>query len=166
MDRGTDAWNLLLGKVIPLRLGYVGVVNRSQEAVLPGLRARISASLVTLAKEHASYGEITESKAWVRKTLNSELWHACAGPLVSLPRLGALYFTSLRDIAYKETDEIYAQMTLQPLNSDQACKVPLYWGITTDGYVAFVRIKLVSLLLGQAHSVVISHTRNSWTICN
>ncbi|KAG5125146.1 hypothetical protein JHK82_031883 [Glycine max] len=123
MDRGTDAWNLLLGKVIPLRLGYVGVVNRSQEAVLPGLRARISASLVTLAKEHASYGEITESKAWVRKTLNSELWHACAGPLVSLPRLGALYFTSLRDI-------------------------------------------VSILLLGQAHSVVISHTRNSWTICN
>lgn len=31
MDRGTDARNLLLGKVIPLRLGYVGVVNRSQE---------------------------------------------------------------------------------------------------------------------------------------
>ncbi|WVZ24233.1 hypothetical protein V8G54_002777 [Vigna mungo] len=113
MDRGTDARNLLLGKVIPLRLGYVGVVNRCQEdilmnrsikdalvaeekffrsrpiysgladscgvpqlakklnkilaqhikALLPGLRARISASLVTLAKEHASYGEITESKA-------------------------------------------------------------------------------------------------------
>lgn len=33
MDRGTDARNLLLGKVIPLRLGYVGVVNRSQEVV-------------------------------------------------------------------------------------------------------------------------------------
>ncbi|KAK6231725.1 hypothetical protein SCA6_001798 [Theobroma cacao] len=29
MDRGTDARNLLLGKVIPLRLGYIGVVNRS-----------------------------------------------------------------------------------------------------------------------------------------
>ncbi|KAF7803779.1 dynamin-related protein 3A-like [Senna tora] len=113
MDRGTDARNLLLGKVIPLRLGYVGVVNRSQEDiqnnrsikdalaaeekffrshpvysslaeccgipqlakklnqilaqhiknVLPGLRARISSSLVSVAKEHASYGEITESKA-------------------------------------------------------------------------------------------------------
>ncbi|KAK4271329.1 hypothetical protein QN277_020039 [Acacia crassicarpa] len=113
MDRGTDARNLLLGKVIPLRLGYVGVVNRSQEdiqmnrsikdaliaeeaffrsrpiysglaescgvpqlakklnqilaqhikAVLPGLRARISSQLVSVAKEHASYGEITESKA-------------------------------------------------------------------------------------------------------
>ncbi|KAK2393282.1 Dynamin-related protein 3A [Trifolium repens] len=113
MDRGTDARNLLLGKVIPLRLGYVGVVNRSQEdiqmnrsikdalvaeekffrsrpvysgladscgipqlakklnqilaqhikAVLPGLRAHISTNLVTVAKEHHSYGEITESKA-------------------------------------------------------------------------------------------------------
>ncbi|KAJ1419218.1 P-loop containing nucleoside triphosphate hydrolase [Sesbania bispinosa] len=34
LDRGTDAQNLLLGKVIPLRLGYVGVVNRSQEDIL------------------------------------------------------------------------------------------------------------------------------------
>ncbi|KAL8168053.1 hypothetical protein V2J09_009552 [Rumex salicifolius] len=33
MDRGTDARNLLLGKVIPLRLGYIGVVNRSQEDI-------------------------------------------------------------------------------------------------------------------------------------
>ena len=31
MDRGTDARNLLLGNIIPLHLGYVGVVNRSQE---------------------------------------------------------------------------------------------------------------------------------------
>ncbi|XXG49120.1 hypothetical protein AAC387_Pa02g3387 [Persea americana] len=113
MDRGTDARNFLLGNVIPLRLGYVGVVNRSQEdilynrsikdalayeeeffrkktvyhglqdrcgipqlakklnqilvqhirTVLPGLKARISAQLVAVAKEHAAYGEITESKA-------------------------------------------------------------------------------------------------------
>nr|XP_043634595.1 dynamin-related protein 3A-like [Erigeron canadensis] len=33
MDRGTDACNLLLGKTIPLRLGYIGVVNRSQEDI-------------------------------------------------------------------------------------------------------------------------------------
>ncbi|GKC75772.1 dynamin-related protein 3A-like protein [Tanacetum coccineum] len=31
MDRGTDARNFLLGKVIPLRIGYIGAVNRSQE---------------------------------------------------------------------------------------------------------------------------------------
>jgi len=27
-----------------------------------------------------------------RKTINSELWHACAGPLVSLPQLGSLVY--------------------------------------------------------------------------
>ncbi|KAI7755254.1 hypothetical protein M8C21_031324, partial [Ambrosia artemisiifolia] len=31
IDRETYARNFLLGKVIPLQLGYVGVVNRSQE---------------------------------------------------------------------------------------------------------------------------------------
>ncbi|KAL3844063.1 hypothetical protein ACJIZ3_001466 [Penstemon smallii] len=33
MDKGTDACKFLLGKVVPLRLGYVGVVNRSQEDI-------------------------------------------------------------------------------------------------------------------------------------
>ncbi|KAG1330908.1 dynamin-related protein 3A [Cocos nucifera] len=113
MDRGTDARNFLLGNVIPLKLGYVGVVNRSQQdinfnrsikdalafeenffrsqpvyhglshccgvpqlakklnqilvqhikAVLPGLKSRINAQLVAVAKEHAAYGDVAESKA-------------------------------------------------------------------------------------------------------
>ncbi|XP_045817663.1 dynamin-related protein 3A-like isoform X1 [Trifolium pratense] len=129
MDRGTDARNLLLGKVIPLRLGYVGVVNRSQEdiqmnrsikdalvaeekffrsrpvysgladscgipqlakklnqilaqhikALLPGLRAHISTNLVTVAKEHQSYGEITESKAGQGVLLLNILSKYCEG---------------------------------------------------------------------------------------
>ncbi|KAL5785924.1 hypothetical protein ACOSQ2_008316 [Xanthoceras sorbifolium] len=33
MDRGTNACNFLLGKVVPLCLGYVGVVNRCQEDI-------------------------------------------------------------------------------------------------------------------------------------
>lgn len=32
------------------------------KALLPGLKSRISNALVSVAKEHASYGEITESK--------------------------------------------------------------------------------------------------------
>ncbi|XP_020590612.1 dynamin-related protein 3A-like isoform X2 [Phalaenopsis equestris] len=113
MDRGTDARNFLLGNVIPLQLGYVGVVNRSQQdinlnrsikdalaneeaffrrqpvyhglshccgvpklakklnqilvqhirSVLPGLKSRINSQLVAVAKEHASYGDVVESKA-------------------------------------------------------------------------------------------------------
>jgi hypothetical protein len=33
MDAGTDANDVLMGRVIPLRLGYVGVVNRSQQDI-------------------------------------------------------------------------------------------------------------------------------------
>lgn len=33
MDKGTDAYDVLTGKVIPLRLGFVGVVNRSQQDI-------------------------------------------------------------------------------------------------------------------------------------
>ncbi|KAG8043876.1 hypothetical protein GUJ93_ZPchr0458g22524 [Zizania palustris] len=87
-----------------------------------------------------------------KKCLNSELWHACAGPLVCLPTVGTrvVYFPQghseqvaastnkeveghipnypnlpaqlicqLHDVtmhADVETDEVYAQMTLQPLN--------------------------------------------------
>ncbi|OVA01828.1 Dynamin central domain [Macleaya cordata] len=43
------------------RLGSILVQHI--KAVLPGLKSRISSSLVAVAKEHASYGEITESKA-------------------------------------------------------------------------------------------------------
>eukprot|EP01117_Protostelium_nocturnum_P014930 TRINITY_DN5737_c0_g2_i1.p1 TRINITY_DN5737_c0_g2~~TRINITY_DN5737_c0_g2_i1.p1 ORF type:complete len:714 (-),score=237.94 TRINITY_DN5737_c0_g2_i1:584-2725(-) len=30
MDKGTDALDMLMGRIVPLRLGYIGVVNRSQ----------------------------------------------------------------------------------------------------------------------------------------
>ena len=33
MDKGTDAMDVLQGKVIPLKLGYIGVVNRSQRDI-------------------------------------------------------------------------------------------------------------------------------------
>ncbi|KAJ4844693.1 Auxin response factor 8 [Turnera subulata] len=90
-----------------------------------------------------------------KKCLNSELWHACAGPLVSLPTVGSrvVYFpqghseqvaaTTNREVdghipnypslppqlicqlhnvtmhADIETDEVYAQMTLQPLTPQE-----------------------------------------------
>lgn len=33
MDKGTDATDVLLGKVIPFELGIIGVVNRSQQDI-------------------------------------------------------------------------------------------------------------------------------------
>ncbi|KAK7347897.1 hypothetical protein VNO80_22439 [Phaseolus coccineus] len=98
-----------------------------------------------------SNGFLPNSGEGERKTINSELWHACAGPLVSLPPVGSLvvYFPQghseqvaasmqketdfipsypnlpsklicmLHNVALHadpETDEVYAQMTLQPVN--------------------------------------------------
>ncbi|KHG01922.1 Auxin response factor 19 [Gossypium arboreum] len=96
-------------------------------------------------------GFMANSAEGERKSINSELWHACAGPLVSLPPVGSLvvYFPQghseqvaasmqketdfipsypnlpsklicmLHNVtlhADPETDEVYAQMTLQPVN--------------------------------------------------
>ncbi|XWS16018.1 hypothetical protein CRYUN_Cryun34aG0050400 [Craigia yunnanensis] len=96
-----------------------------------------------------------EDFAGEKRVLNSELWHACAGPLVSLPLVGSkvVYFPQghseqvaastnkevdahipnypslppqlicqLHNVtmhADVETDEVYAQMTLQPLSPQE-----------------------------------------------
>ncbi|VAI12806.1 unnamed protein product [Triticum turgidum subsp. durum] len=101
-----------------------------------------------------------------QRCLNSELWHACAGPLVSLPAVGSrvIYFPQghseqvaastnkevdaqipnypnlppqlicqLHNVtmhADAETDEVYAQMTLQPLSpgsNDRKSKKSLFF---------------------------------------
>ncbi|CAI9786672.1 unnamed protein product [Fraxinus pennsylvanica] len=54
--------------------------------------------------------------------LNSELWHICAAPLVSLPADGShvVYFSQGHSKqAGIETDDVYAQMTLQPLSPQE-----------------------------------------------
>ncbi|KAG8376257.1 hypothetical protein BUALT_Bualt09G0044300 [Buddleja alternifolia] len=98
-----------------------------------------------------SNGFVANSGEGEKKLINSELWHACAGPLVSLPPVGSLvvYFPQghseqvaasmqkeadgipsypnlpsklicmLHNVtlhADAETDEVYAQMTLQPVS--------------------------------------------------
>ncbi|KAJ4774715.1 Auxin response factor [Rhynchospora pubera] len=109
-----------------------------------------SSNAVSLFDEMKLLGEMQNNK----KMINSELWHACAGPLVSLPQPGSLVFyfpqghseqvaaTTRQSVtsqipnypnlpsqlmcqvhnvtlhADKETDEIYTQMTLQPVNSE------------------------------------------------
>ncbi|KAH9305874.1 hypothetical protein KI387_010278, partial [Taxus chinensis] len=104
-------------------------------------------------KPPSSNGVVGHPTDGERRSINSELWHACAGPLVSLPPVGSLvvYFPQghseqvaasmakesdghipnypnlpsklicqLHNVtlhADVETDEVYAQMTLQPVNT-------------------------------------------------
>lgn len=96
-----------------------------------------------------------QDQSGARKPLNSELWHACAGPLVSLPQVGSLvyYFPQghIEQLAAstkrpatsqipnypnlpsqlicqvlnvtlhadKDTDEIFAQMSLQSIKTEK-----------------------------------------------
>ncbi|CAA0836981.1 Auxin response factor 19 [Striga hermonthica] len=108
-----------------------------------------------LSSSSPSPGFNGETEEGEKKCLNSELWHACAGPLVSLPQIGSrvVYFPQghseqvaastnkevdstipnypglqpqlicqLHNVtmhADVETDEVYAQMTLQPLTPQE-----------------------------------------------
>nr|AJA30438.1 auxin response factor 6 [Dimocarpus longan] len=103
----------------------------------------------------SSAGFSPQTQEGEKRVLNSELWHACAGPLVSLPAVGSrvVYFAQghseqvaastnkevdahipnypslppqlicqLHNVTMHadiETDEVYAQMTLQPLNPQE-----------------------------------------------
>lgn len=107
-----------------------------------------------LLEEMKLFKEMQDNSG-ARKPLHSELWHACAGPLVSLPQVGSLvyYFPQghIEQVAIstkrpatsqipnypnlpsqlmcqvhnvtlhadKDTDEIFAQMSLQPIKTEK-----------------------------------------------
>ncbi|XP_051923853.1 dynamin-1-like isoform X2 [Hippocampus zosterae] len=76
MDEGTDARDILENKLLPLRRGYVGVVNRSQKDI--DGRKDITAALQAERKfflSHASYRHLAErmGTAYLQKVLNQQL---------------------------------------------------------------------------------------------
>ena len=69
MDRGTDACAYLRGEVVPLRLGYVGVVNRCQQDIAQRRSIREArASEMEFFRQHPTYVELpncgTEALGW------------------------------------------------------------------------------------------------------
>ena len=78
MDPGTDALDMIHGRIIPLRRGYVAVVNRSQADIKANLSIRES-----LRKEaaffvnHPSYRSMSNKcgSQYLSKNLNTVLMH-------------------------------------------------------------------------------------------
>lgn len=59
MDRGTDCMDVLTGKVYPLKLGYIGIVNRCQEDINKGVTVKESLKKENeFFKNHPKYGSI------------------------------------------------------------------------------------------------------------
>ncbi|XP_055550264.1 dynamin isoform X3 [Wyeomyia smithii] len=76
MDEGTDARDILENKLLPLRRGYIGVVNRSQKDIEG--RKDITAALGAERKfflSHPSYRHIADrlGTPFLQKTLNQQL---------------------------------------------------------------------------------------------
>ncbi|CAG9332333.1 unnamed protein product [Blepharisma stoltei] len=76
MDRGTDALSMLNGSVFPLRLGYVGIICRSQEDINNGMPMDIHSQLEDrFFKESPIYGRISDRLGvrYLRTRLNKLL---------------------------------------------------------------------------------------------
>ncbi len=73
MDRGTDAMDVILGRVVPLRLGFIPVVNRSQDAI--NKRVAVAAARraeASFFESHAKYSQIKDrvGTAYLAQRLN------------------------------------------------------------------------------------------------
>lgn len=76
MDHGTNALDILTGKVYPLKLGFIGVVNRSQQDIMT--RKSLDDSLAAemeFFNSHPAYKTIASrcGTAYLAKTLNKTL---------------------------------------------------------------------------------------------
>lgn len=78
MDDGTDAMDMLQGRVIPLKKGYVGVINRSQADINSQLSIRDSlVKEQNFFKTHPAYRPVASKMGtqYLSKTLNTILMH-------------------------------------------------------------------------------------------
>ncbi|XP_063747074.1 dynamin 3a isoform X3 [Eleginops maclovinus] len=76
MDKGTDARNILENRLLPLRRGYIGVVNRSQKDIVG--KKDVKAALLAEKNfflSHPAYKHMAETMGtpYLQKTLNQQL---------------------------------------------------------------------------------------------
>ncbi|CAF0777886.1 unnamed protein product [Didymodactylos carnosus] len=76
MDRGTDAYDVLCGRIIPVKLGIIGVVNRSQEDIhkKKPIEEALRYEAAFLQKNYPSIAS-RNGTPFLAKTLNRLLMH-------------------------------------------------------------------------------------------
>lgn len=76
MDHGTNALDILSGRVYPLKLGFIGVVNRSQQDIQSGkLLSEALRSEIEFFRHHPAYRNMASrcGTQFLAKTLNTTL---------------------------------------------------------------------------------------------
>ena len=127
MDAGTDARKVLLNQEIPLRLGYVGVKNRSKQDLVNKISmAETSKKEREFFKSHPAYKSLPAG---------------CLGTDVLINKLTKIYFRIIREnlprIIKAINDRVRtAQEELdslgQPMPTDDAGKMSLLWNMINE----------------------------------
>lgn len=74
MDAGTNALDILTGRVYPLKLGFIGVVNRSQQDINAEKELKDALDSETeFFRNHSAYRNIAHKNGtkYLAKTLNT-----------------------------------------------------------------------------------------------
>jgi dynamin 1-like protein len=127
MDKGTNAKQMIMGHEVPLRLGYVGVKNRSQQDINDKMRVKKA-----LAEEKLFF-----SSHPIYSTLPSEN----LGTVSLTKKLTKVLFTHIKNylpqivkeinIKRREVDERLRELG-PPLPSESTEKMQLLWNMVTE----------------------------------
>lgn len=97
MDKGTNALEVLQGKLLPLKLGYIAVMNRSQQDIITGKSMKDALSdELKFFEEHPIYSSLQGQcgTRFLGTTLNKTLMHHIKS---KIPELRAKISKSLED---------------------------------------------------------------------
>ncbi|KAK9692630.1 Dynamin central region [Popillia japonica] len=107
MDAGTDAIDILCGRVIPVKLGIIGVVNRSQQDILN------NKSIKDSLKDEATYLQTKyptlatrNGTPYLAKTLNRLLMHHIRDCLPDLKTRVNLMMSQFQSLLYSYGEDI------------------------------------------------------------
>ncbi|KAL1130182.1 hypothetical protein AAG570_013120 [Ranatra chinensis] len=116
MDAGTDAIDILCGRVIPVKLGIVGVVNRSQQDILDNkpIKDALSDEAAFLQKRYPTLA-IRNGTSYLAKTLNRLLMHHIRDCLPDLKTRVNVMMSQFQSLLNSYGDDITdkSQMLLQ-----------------------------------------------------
>lgn len=133
MDEGTDARSILENKHLPLRRGYVGVVNRSQKDITNNkdIRAALNAERQYF-QSHPAYRHMVDKMgtAYLQKVLNQQLTNHIKS---TLPQLKKKLATQLREIE-KDVE------SFKDLPNDKSSKIGLMLKMVQNLNQNFIRI--------------------------
>ncbi|KAL3320862.1 Dynamin-1-like protein [Cichlidogyrus casuarinus] len=109
MDKGTDAHDILLGRLIPVKLGIIGVVNRSQADINCGksIEAALNDEASFLQRRYPSLAS-RNGTPYLAKTLNRLLMHHirdCLPDLKTRVNVMAAQFQTLLNTFGEEVQE-------------------------------------------------------------